>query len=194
MTIATSLIAQTAFRLMGLRPISSYSDDSDEAVAAAEQYDHALNLCLEAVDWGFASIVASLPPVASAVAIDPRLPYAFALPGDCLVLREVITEYAKYRRDNAILRADVEGPLVIRYTARVTNEALMPETFGSAVAHQLALVLAPTFVEVQGKIDQIASGLQMALRTAARTDARTSSSSDWREDHVQGDWAGAATL
>jgi hypothetical protein len=192
--IATSKIVQTAFRHMGLRPPSSFADDSDQAIAAAEQYDEALCVCLEAIDWGFCSTTASLAPIESEIPPDEVLPYGFALPGDCLILREVLTEDLAWRRDKEVLRADVEGPIVIRYSAKITDEEKLPATFRQAVALQLAVILAPTFVEQQGKIDRLQQQLGEAIRVASRTDARTASPLPWHEGSSGTDWASEATL
>lgn len=194
--IATSTIAQQAFRFMEMRPPASFGDSSEQATSAVEQYDVALAMCLEAIDWSFASAIANLPPVADAeiTAADSRYPFAYALPGDCLILREVLLAGAAYRLDENHLRCDAEGPLPVRYTRRVTNETRMPATFQTAVALQLAVLLAPRWVEVSSKIDRLEARLGDAIRRAARTDAGTASPMGWHAEANGIDWATEARL
>lgn len=189
--IATSTIVQQAFRQMALEPPSSLDDESEKGIAAQEAYDEALAVCLEVADWSFASAFAELSPVASPIATDPDLPYAFALPTGAQALRAVVAGAGRWRLDRQYLRADQPGPITIRYTERITNEQQMPATFRQAVALQLAVMLAPRWVEVQGRIARLEEQLQTALTMAARADARTASAMTW-SGHDSGDWASEA--
>ena len=191
--IAASTIVQQAFRFMELRSPSSFADDSDQANAATQQYDNALAVCLEAYDWSFASTIAALSETILTSAADPRLPYTFALPDDCLVLREVLADGAAYRADKGALRTDQAAPLTIRYTSTIVDETAMPATFRTAVALQLAVFLAPLFVEVQSKIDRLSQQLSEAMRMAARTDGRTASPTSYSFAGSPGDWSTEAT-
>lgn len=188
--IAASTIVQQAFRFMELRAPSSFGEDSEQATAAAEQYDNALSMVLAAYDWSFASQIAQVAEVAPGqVAVDPRLPWAYVLPADCVMLREVVEPFCQYRADKGLLRTDAAGPLTLRYTATITNERQMPATVQTAVALQLCVLLSPIYVEVQGKIDRLEARLSEALRVAARTDARTASPQSYGMAGSTGDWA-----
>jgi len=189
--IATSTIAAQAFRLMELSPISSFADDSAQAQAAAEQYPIALTMCLEAADWSFASVLAKLPEASlpSGAAIDDDLTFAYQLPGDCVVLREVVDPTVRWRRDRDLLRADAAGPLAIRYTGQTSNEAALPATFQTAVAFQLAALLAPIWTGTQSKVSRLEQAGSVALRQAMRIDARQASAARYDGRPMQGDWA-----
>lgn len=187
--IAASTIAQLAFEALELPPPSSFGDDSDQVNSAALHYDTALTMCLEAQDWGFASRLADLSAVADAAITDSRLPYGFRLPADCAMLREVMADGAAWRRDIDMLRADEAGPLRIRYTCSIADESALPATFRAAVALQLALLMAPRWLEVQGKIDRIDMRLRDAMALAARADARTASPVSYRDGPDTIDWA-----
>jgi len=189
--IAASTIVQLAFEAMEMSPPSSFGDDSDQAQSASLHYDTALAICLEAQDWSFASAMATLPPVAVHAPADPDLPHAFALPANCHVLRDVMAAGGRWRADKGILRSDQAGGLTIRYTARISDETALPATFRAAVGLQLAVLMAPRFVEVQGKIDRLEARLSEAMARAARTDARTSSAGSWRDDDAP-DWIAEA--
>ena len=192
--IAASTIVQQAFRFMEMRGAASFGDDSEQAIAAAEQYDIALAMVLAAYDWSFASVVSLAAEVdPTSIIADPRLPFAFVLPDDCVMLREVIEPFCQYRADKGLLRTDCAGPLTARYTAAITNEKQIPATVQVAVALQLAVLLAPQYVEVQSKIDRIEARLSEAIKVAARTDGRTASPVSYSFAGAAGDWATEAT-
>ena len=200
LAVSTSRIVQTAFRFLEMRLPSSLDDESEEAIAAQEQYDRALGLCLEAGDWSFASELLILPQIiAGAVPVDPRLPYASRLPPDALALREVVTQRTasgassiNWRIDRDVLRADAAGPLLVRCTKRVTDEAALPATFQTAVALQLAILLAGTYLQVASKRAALEGQLQEAMTRAARTDARSASSASWSQSGATDDWSAGA--
>ena len=192
--IAVSTIAAQAFRLLELAPISSFDDDSEQAASAAEQYPVALEICLEAADWSFASTWARLPQIVlpDGAPTDPRLPYLFALPGDVLRLREVGDGHTRWRRDREGLWADASGPLFVRYTARLTVEAQMPAGFRDAVAHRLAVLLSARWLTTHSKRDMLARDAERALKLAMRTDARQASDARWDGLPDQPDWVAEA--
>lgn len=189
--IAASTIVQLAFEALAMSPPSSFGDDSDQVQAAALHFDAAKAMCLEAVDWSFASVVAVLSPAIDPGPADPRLPHTFKLPSDCVMLREVIACGGAWRADKMFLRSDDGAPVTIRYTAGISDENAVPATFRTAVALQLAAIMAPRFVEVQGKVAAIEDRLAQALTRAARSDARTASTLPWN-DAVGGDWVAGA--
>ena len=192
---AANIVAQ-AFRFMEVTPPSSLADDSDKAAAAQAQYPIALAMCLETADWSFASVLVNLPlmTLPDTAAADPDLPYAYALPGDLVLLREVHDGTAKWRRDAIALRADEPAPLRIRYTGTVAAESRMPATFQTAVALQLAILLGPTWMTTASKVEALISRLGNTLTEAKRQDARMASSARYDGLPEQGDWATEARL
>jgi hypothetical protein len=190
---ATSTIVAQAFGMVELSPPSSFADDTPQAADATAYYPQALDICLELVDWGFASRMVALSETAlpeGAIA-DPDLPYVFRLPGDCIALREVKLRGAKYRLDETILRCDQPAPLPIRYTRRLSNEAALPATFRTLVALQLAVYLAPRWLGVEAKRQALQDNLTNARATAARVDARTASPEAYGESGAT-DWVAEA--
>lgn len=174
-------------------PISSFADDTPQARAAAEQYPVAMAMCLEACDWSFASTYAALPALAEQAVIDPDLPHAFALPGDCLLIREIIDPAIRYRRDRDALRADAAGPLRLRYTAMIENEAALPATFRTAVAYRLASIIAPQWLTVDTKLARLEARADAALRQAMAADRQQASWSRYDGRPEQVDWTSEAT-
>lgn len=187
--ITASSIAAQAFRLMELAPISAFADDSEQATDAAQQYPLVLRAALEAADWSFASRLVALSEVAAdpTLAADPNLPHVYALPGDCVMLRE-LPDAGRWRLDARFLRADRGAPLLVRYTALVEDETAMPAQFQAALAYQLALALGPRWMTTASKLDRLARDGGAIMERAQRSDARTASAAQ----HTAGDWAAEA--
>lgn len=192
--IATSGIVAEAFGILKMGAIASFADDTQQAADAARYYDRALGHCLGHSDWAFASRLVSLPPLSAlpdGLAADADLPNSYQLPGDYVVLREVRPEDARWRVDDAgLLRADQVDGLIIRYTRRITNEALLPDAFATAVAYALALRMAPFWGN--GDRDEIRAGLRDALADASRADRGMASPERYDDEPVAGDWVNEA--
>lgn len=188
-TSATSTIIAQAFRIMEMAPISSFGDDTPMARDAAEQYPVARRMCLSSNDWSFASTIADLPERADITPVDHDLPFSFTIPSDCVRLIGPVDKPVSWRRDRDAIRADAPGPLRVRYTSDVEIEDQLPATFQTAVAYQLAVLLAPRWVGAQARIAGIEDKAVIALRAAMKEDARSASLEryDGRTDHVA-DW------
>lgn len=200
---ATAAIVAQAFRLMELNPVSSLADDSTEAQEAAEQYDIARRMVLEAADWSFASRYAVVPEIvggAAAPATDPDLPHAYALPPDCLAVRQVLPTAGaglgeiRWRRDAEGLRCDQELQIALRYTADIRDETTLPATVQTGLAMQLAVLLAPRWVTTRTKIADLQTGLQRSLQQALRADADQASLRPYVEGASLTPWAQEAIL
>lgn len=187
---STSFILGQAFRFLKLAPPSSFDDDSDKARDAAQLYPVALRACLEAGDWSFASVVANLPQATLAATqdVDDDLPYAYQLPGDCVTIRRVGDGDVAWRIDKGeLLRADQSGPLKIRYTATVDQEAKLPATFRLAVAARLASEMASYFGEAKSTVEYVDARYQALIKEALRAD-RTSASAERYDGQRPGCW------
>lgn len=195
---ATGDIVTLAFLAMEKTPPASFADETEEAAQASALYPTALIRCLERGDWSFASTWANLPPLTlpAEVPVDPALPYTYALPGDCVRLREVGSGEVRFRVDRlgdvTGIRTEQAGNLAVRYTARIEAEALLPVSFRQAVALQLAVYLAPKFLGTSGKIETLKRDLGEAIEEAQREDARTASEARYDGLEDQGDWVAEA--
>lgn len=192
--IATSTIARQAFRELGLRPLSSYEDGSPEAIAAAQEFPHARDIVLESYDWAFARATVRLPQVPDAPAIDEDLPYAYQLPADSLALRHVLGG-ARWRREGGLVRSDLAECRAI-LTRRLTHEPEIPATARHAIALQLALQLAGTYVATRAKRADLENALANALDVARRNDRVSASQhqADGRDPIEATDWPGRVVL
>ncbi|MEO1024027.1 MAG: hypothetical protein AAFX07_00555 [Pseudomonadota bacterium] len=184
--IAASNIAAQAFRAIELSAPSSFQDDSPQAGDASEQYPVALRIVLELCDWSFASTLVSLAPAsppATGYVEDQNLPGLFRLPTECVRLREVQPTDVKFRIDaDRYIRADETTSLTVRYTKLITNEALLPSTFQTAVAYRLAMMMAPRWLRDRTKRQALKSDFNDMLDEAQRSDRRTASSQPY--DHA----------
>jgi hypothetical protein len=194
--VATSTIVAQAWRFMELSPISSFGDDTEQARSAAEQYPNALRECLSRADWSFASTVANLPEATlpPTVAEDPELPYFYQVPGNLVRLIEVGDANTMWRRDRDGLRADVAGPLRVRYTAETTNEAILPAAFQTAVALRLASLLGPRWLGTATKLRELDRRFETEMAQAKKQDSRSASGVRYDNDLTDsGDWSQSAT-
>lgn len=191
--IATSTIAAQAFRAMQLSAISSFADDTPQAVAAAEQYPIALGMCLEEQDWSFARRLVKLPEAVlpDGTEPDPDLSFTYQLPGDCVKLRLVVGKSVRWRQDENTIFANQSGGLLIRYTRKTTNESSLPAQFQTAVAYHLAVLLAPAYVGSRTKRRELVQDGVDALALAKRNDARSASQDSW-DGAAHSDWASEA--
>jgi hypothetical protein len=175
--IATSYIAKLAFQFMKMKGISSFGDDSDEAQDAALNFDIAMKMCLEECDWHFASKYANLPEAVADFVVR---------------LQEVIPEYLRFQIDGRELRCDQATNVMIRYTALITNESLLPTTFQVMVARQMAVLMGPFWTQSEKLTKENSDALVLEGLKAKRADRNSASARryDGRED--QPDWATAA--
>ena len=191
-SIAVSGIAAQAFRLMEMSPISSFGDDSEQGISAADQYPVALDMCLEENDWSFASRIVQLPEVIE-TAIDPDLVHAFARPADLVRLLDVYPADVLFRLDASHIRADAAGPLTIRYTQRVSDETRLPGLFKTAVAYRLASLLAPRWTTSMNRAAELYKISEDYIGKAKKSD-RLSASGRRFDGRARGDdWVDAAT-
>lgn len=194
---ATSVIVSQAFLFLKLSPPSSLDDASDKARDASLLYPVALRACLETCDWSFASNVVALPEkqVLPASAItDDALPYAYQLPGDFVTMQQVGDGCTRWRIDKAeLLRTDTSGPLQIRYTALVDQEAKLPSAFRMAVAAQLALYLAARYAEATNHVEWLSAERDRELKDAQRADRISASAQRYDGGNAGGWWADEVT-
>ncbi len=192
---ATSGIVATAFDLCEHRAPSTLADDSEEAELANRMYFRALNGALERADWSFARELRALTAVdaaATGLTDDPLLPFTLSL-GDAVKVWQVHPRTVRWRRDGIYVRADQAGPLTARVTRKISDETRLPETFQTAVAYGLAVLLAPRLSTSATKKDELKKEAASAMQLALQHDARqgTEERYDTIDDELgpgTGDW------
>jgi len=185
-----------AFRLLEQRPISSLSDTSPKAQAAADAWPRALRVCLERADWGFARVIADLPEVNSATPgylVDVDLSHGYSLPSDLVRIRKVGDGNICWRADKDYLHADQAGPLRIIYTAEVSDPARLPQSFQVAVAYKLA-TLMPELQTSRSKRQALIADAADAMADALEADRIDASPGRYDDRPEPGDWASEAIL
>lgn len=143
----------------------------DEASIQAEQcslfYEPARDFVLRDFAWSFARAYASLAEVADNP--DPGYPYAYAIPTDCLKIRQIVNPAfpAWYGSafDDCVRRPNVQAiayrvmgrtlattvsPVTLEYTQQVTNPEYFDPMFVSALAWRLGSQIAPAVAKDAG--------------------------------------------
>jgi hypothetical protein len=171
---ASALIGQ-ALRFMRLHPIARFAPDTELRPALQQAFDSAMDDCLAACDWSFASTLARLPGAAlpQGVTADDALPTTCQLPGDLVRIQSVLPVGARWRIDGARLRSEAAAPITIRYTARVSREEVLPASFKTAVALHIAARLAARWAGSGAEPESLLADAVRTLRRAMREDGRT---------------------
>lgn len=179
--IATSRIVQQAFTELNLRPVSSYADDTPQAIEAAETYTEALDMVLEAYDWSFARRLVKLAQVTADAdqAADADLPYTFSLPAATRTLKAVYPanrpdDRMAWRREGQQVRA-AEADVQALITVNITREDELQATFRHVCALQLASLMAPRYAPTRAKSADLADKLREALYLAKQADKLSAS-------------------
>jgi hypothetical protein len=199
--VAASSIAAQAFAELALRPLSSYGDDTPEALEAASALLRARALVLGSYDWSFARRLVPLAAMPDGLeAADPHLPYTFSLPAATQALRGVFlaTDFqhaVRWRRDGALIRA-AETPVVALVSVDLAREDLLPAAVQYAMALQMAVLMAPRYVTTRAKDADLQDKLRAALGQA-RSDDQVSASHhrlDGLDPGYGDDWVARVTL
>lgn len=167
-------ICNLALAMIGSRStISSLSEESVEAQQCGLFYALSLDAILEGFDWPFARRKATLAQVGTP---PTDWVYQYAYPNDCLAVREVIrlareldpipyTIHFDSEQNTRVILSD-EADLVIRYTAKVPNEAVLSPLFVKALAAHLAIELTIPLTRDMKLLSTINERYVMAIRDA----------------------------
>jgi len=138
-------ICNLAISLVGGTSIISLVDASVEAEECDRFYDVARQYCLENRAWTFASATREL--AADNPAVSTEFSYSYAVPSNCLVLREVssssdlLTPITYQKTGNSIVTDS--AAVHIKYTKDITVTSLFSPSFQIALAHKLGELIAP---------------------------------------------------
>jgi hypothetical protein len=201
--VAASAIAQQAFAELELRPLSSFGDDTPQATEAASALPRARAMVLGGYDWSFARALVNLPALTGsameALAADPRLPFAFALPAELEVLRGLHNTAQPlctlaWRREGQTIRADAAAVSAL-ITRRLEREDLFPATVQHAMALQMAMLMAPRYLTTRSKVADLGQRLAEAVSRARSDDAMSASHHrrDGLSPSIGDDWVARVT-
>jgi len=167
-------VAQKAMVLIGLEPLTSFTDNTDEALVANTIYEDVVRDCLAQTNWNFATgqkVISRLTdtPVG-------RWTAAYALPTEPEVIQvqtvtidDVVQRYDIYER-YVYINAEVGDEVVLNYIFRPDTQ-YWPPSFTMWVIFRLASVLA---LAVTRKADVASSYTTLAETQFRRAKARDS--------------------
>lgn len=174
-TPATDIeVAQKAMVLIGLEPLTSFTDSTDEALVANTIYEDVVEDCLAQHNWNFATGQKVMSRLTD-VPVD-RWDAAYALPTNPAVI-QVLTvtiddtpqTYDIYER-NVYINASENDTVVLNYVFRVETQ-YWPPAFTMWVIFRLASILA---LSVTRKGDVASSYTQLAENQFRKAKARDS--------------------
>lgn len=167
-------VAQRAMVLVGLEPLTSFTDSTDEALVANTVYEDIITDCLSQHSWNFATGQKQLSRLTDAP-LD-RWDAAYALPTlpevmqvHTVTIGGSIQEYDIYER-YLYINAEVADEVILTYAFRVETQ-YWPPTFTMWVIYRLASVLA---LSVTRKADVANSYTQLAEDQFRKAKARDS--------------------
>lgn len=165
-------VAQRAMVLVGMEPLSSFTDSTDEALVMNTTYEDMIEDCLAQNNWNFATGQLVLSRLAD-TPVD-RWEAAYALPTEPAVIQvQTITiggtvqTYDIYEK-NIYINAQASDVVVLNYIYRVDTQYWTP-AFTLWVIYRLASILA---LSVTRKADIARSYREMADLQFRRAKAR----------------------
>ena len=167
-------IAQRAMVLVGLEPLTSFTDNSDEALVMNTLYEDMVEDCLAQHSWKFATGQKQLSRL-TAAPLD-RWDAAYALPTAPAVMQvhtvtidDVVQQYAIYER-YIYINADANDDVVLNYMFRVDTQ-YWPPAFALWVIYRLASILG---LSVTRNAEVAESYVQLAQQQFRMAKARDS--------------------
>jgi|GEM_PF-135059 len=165
-------VAQRAMVLVGMEPLSSFTEATDEALVMNTSYEDIVEDCLAQNNWNFATGQIQLSRLADAP-VD-RWDAAYALPTEPSVIQvqtvtieDSVQQYDIYER-YIYLNASENDRVVLNYIFRVDTQ-YWPPAFTLWVIYRLASILA---LSVTRKADIARSYSQLADVQFRRAKAR----------------------
>lgn len=186
-------IINLALGRIGVKKISSMTEDSMQAIAAKVVWDYLLDEVLQAKDWKFAKTRAVL---AKSVTIpEYGWDFAYPLPGDFLRLAQATADDPALDPPKDVLPYVIEAlpdgtlslltdydnsrePLKIAYIRRVTNPLKFTAHFINALAFRLAAELSIPVTESLEKFQAMIRLYERALTEAEETNRSLDSIED----------------
>ena len=165
-------VAQKAMVLIGLEPLASFTDQTDEALVANTIFEDVVEDCLAQHNWNFATGQIQLSRLADSP-VD-RWDAAYVMPTDPAVIQvqtvtidDVVQQYDIYEK-YIYMNAGENDRVVLNYIFRIDTQ-YWPPAFALWVIYRLASILA---LSVTRKADIARSYSQLADVQFRRAKAR----------------------
>ena len=166
-------IVSRALVLIGAEPITSFTENTTEALVANNMYEDAVRTSLSTARWRFATQQATLAQLAS----DPtgRFNAAHQLPADLLVLHAItvndnLLNYTVYG-DKVFSDATDTDVVIADYTFRQT-ETNFPSCFTLAVEYSLASIFATAIARSTTLTQLMTAKAEQMMAKARNLDAQ----------------------
>jgi len=166
-------ICSRALILIGADPITSFDDDTTEALVASNMYEDIARAQLCTTRWRFATEQATLARLADAPT--GRFDAAHQLPTNLLMLNAVtiddnLIDYTVYG-DMVFSNTSTNDALVADYIYRA-DEVEWPSYFTIAVEHQLAAIFATSIARDAALAGLFEQKADILMRKAKSTDSQ----------------------
>ena len=165
-------ICSRALILIGAEPITSFDDDTTEALIAGNMYEDIVRTNLTSTRWRFASNQAVLNRLSDAPT--GRFNSAYQLPENLFVHAVTVNDFAiEYNiyGSKIFCDASVNDILIADFTYRA-NEVVLPSYFSVCVEYAMAQVFATALARDQSLANMMQTQYLMLLAKARSTDSQ----------------------
>jgi len=165
-------ICSRALILVGAEPITSFDDDTTEALIAGNMYEDIARTNLTATRWRFATNQAVLNRLSEAPT--GRFESAYQLPDylflHAVTVRDFQIEYNVYG-DKVFCDADPADVLIADFTYRA-NEVDWPSYFSVCVEYAMAVVFATALIRDTSLSNLMSTQYEFLMAKARSTDSQ----------------------
>ena len=165
-------ICSRALILIGAEPITSFDDDTTEALIAGNMYEDIVRTNLTSTRWRFASNQAVLNRLSDAPT--GRFNSAYQLPENLFVHAVTVNDFAigyNIYGSKIFCDASVNDILIADFTYRA-NEVDFPSYFSVCVEYAMAQVFATALARDQSLANMMQTQYLMLLAKARSTDSQ----------------------
>jgi hypothetical protein len=163
-------MANRALGRLGLKPITSFDEQSKAANHVVLLLGQALSETLAEYDWSFATKRRVLSVNITTPAFD--YDYYYDVPALCERFITVDTGGEQWTRDQVGIATNATEVNLV-YIERVEDATIMPEAFKTAIETRLAFLLSPYMTENEATVARMGQEQAMALRRAIASDAKS---------------------
>ncbi len=165
-------ICSRALILIGAEPITSFDDDTSEALIAGNMYEDIARTNLTSTRWRFATNQAILNRLSEAPT--GRFDSAYQLPDylflHAVTVRDLQIEYNVYG-DKVFCDADPADVLIADFTYRA-NEVDWPSYFSVCVEYAMAVVFATALIRDTSLSNLMSTQYEFLMAKARSTDSQ----------------------
>jgi hypothetical protein len=168
-------IASAAFRRLGANGIVSFTDPTTEGILANDTYDQIRDDYLRDHPWAFATKRVELAASANAPAWG--FLFQYPVPGDFLRLLEVDEQNLEAVKventsDGTAILTDLDGPLKVRYIARIVDPTQMDAKFKEGLIWKCAATWAESLTATSSIVDRAVDQFRRADAGAKAADGQ----------------------